>query len=305
VILVLRALGLGDLLTAVPALRALRAHFNRPLTLAAPVALAPLVGLIGVVDVHLVVDRLDMRVWRPPAPEVAVNLHGRGPQSHWCLAAARPGALLGFDLPAGPRWRADEHEVTRWCRLLQWYGVPSDPGDLDLKAPPAAGAPAGATVVHPGAKAALRRWPPARFAEVAAALARDGHLVYVTSNPAERGLAHEVARAAGLAPSRVLDTSLGTLAALVARARLVVSGDTGIAHLATAYRTPSVVLFGPMPPALWGPPPDRPQHVALWHGTTASPGDAPGPDPHPALLRITVAEVLAAARMAQSYVGKP
>jgi hypothetical protein len=43
-------------------------------------------------------------------------------------------------------------------------------------------------------------------------------------------------------------TDVGALAALVAHARLVICGDTGVAHLATAYGNRSVLLFGPMPP---------------------------------------------------------
>lgn len=80
----------------------------------------------------------------------------------------------------------------------------------------------------------------------------------------------------GLAPDAVLAgrTDLGDLAALVAHARLVVSGDTGVAHLATGYGTASVVLFGPVAPARWGPPPDRPWHRVLWHGD-GGPGDRP------------------------------
>jgi ADP-heptose:LPS heptosyltransferase len=78
------------------------------------------------------------------------------------------------------------------------------------------------------------------------------------------------------------------LAAVVAAARVVVSGDTGVAHLATAYRRPSVVLFGPVSPTLWGPPP-RPQHVVLWHGDGT--GDPWGTELDPALARITVDEV--------------
>jgi ADP-heptose:LPS heptosyltransferase len=81
----------------------------------------------------------------------------------------------------------------------------------------------------------------------------------------------------------------------VAHARLLISGDTGIGHLATAYGTPSVVLFGPMSPSRWGPPPGRSYHRAIWHGTRAERGDLPGPDVHPALLLISVAEVLSAA----------
>jgi len=300
-VLVLRALGVGDLATAVPALRGLKAAAGRrPVVLAAPAWLAPLVRLTGAVDRHLPVAGLAPVRWPVPPGCLAVNLHGRGPQSHRLLRAAEPATLYGFACPAaghrhGPAWRRDEHEVRRWCRLLGWYGVAADPGDLSLLPPPAAPVPGGAVVVHPGAKAPQRRWPAARFAAVARELAGYGHQVVVTGSLGEAGLARRVARRAGLPPAAVLAgrTGLGELAALVAHASLVVSGDTGIAHLATAYRTPSVVLFGPVPPEWWGPPP-RPQHRALWRPVAAAP-PAGGAGPHPALRAISVAEVVTAA----------
>jgi ADP-heptose:LPS heptosyltransferase len=84
---------------------------------------------------------------------------------------------------------------------------------------------------------------------------------------------------------------LGGLAALVASARLVVSGDTGIAHLASAYATPSVVLFGPTSPARWGPPAKAPSTV-IWRGVT---GDPHGRQVDPGLLDIGSDDVLEAA----------
>jgi ADP-heptose:LPS heptosyltransferase len=71
----------------------------------------------------------------------------------------------------------------------------------------------------------------------------------------------------------------------------VLSADTGIAHLATALGTPSVVLFGPTSPARWGPPADRPQHRALWAGRH---GDPNGATPDPGLLRLEPRDVLEA-----------
>lgn len=305
-ILVLRALGIGDLATAVPALRGLRAAFaGRPLVLAAPAWLAPLVDLVGCVDRLLPVDGLDPYRWPIPAPQLAVNLHGRGPRSHRLLRGAAPRRLYAFRCgaaghPDGPPWRADEHEVRRWCRLLRWYGVPTDPAGLDLRRPERAGVPAAVTIVHPGGKEPRRRWPPERFAAVAAELARAGHRVVLTGSAAERGLASWVAERADLPAGAVLAgrLDLAELAGLVAGARLVVSADTGVAHLATAYRTPSVVLFGPVRPRHWGPPPDRP-----WHRALAGPAPTPAPDgeppgTHPALAAIGVADVLAAAEQA-------
>ncbi|MEU0552126.1 glycosyltransferase family 9 protein [Micromonospora sp. NPDC005979] len=300
-ILVLRALGVGDLVTAVPALRALRAAYpDHELALAAPGGLAPLVDLVGGVDELVDTTGLDGPLRPGRAPEVAVNLHGRGPQSHRLLAAARPGRLVAFanadaGFGDGPRWRDDEHEVDRWCRLLSWYDIPTDRRDLSLRRPEPAGLPVGATLLHPGSNVPAKRWPAERFAALARALRERGHRVLVTGSADERGLAERVAEAADLPPAAVLAgrTDLGALAALVADARLVVSGDTGVAHLATAYGTASVVLFGPVPPAAWGPPPDRPRHRALWVGK----GDWPrwdGVGSHPTLTALPLDEVLAA-----------
>ncbi|MFD2766062.1 glycosyltransferase family 9 protein [Micromonospora eburnea] len=310
-ILVLRALGVGDLATAAPALRGLRAGFpGRELVLAAPAWLAPLVDLVGAVDRVLPTDGLaDRATWSVPPPEVAVNLHGRGPRSHRMLAATRPGRLLAFahpdaGPPDGPAWDDDEHEVRRWCRLLHWYGLPADPGDLALRRPSAPGFPAGATVLHPGSKIPAKRWPAERFAALARSLAAQGHRVVLTGSADERDLARRVARAAGLPPDAVLAgrTDLAALAALVADARLVVSGDTGVAHLATGYGVASVVLFGPVPPAHWGPPADRPRHRVLGaaHRVPLDRDRAGGA--HPGLAAIPVDEVLAAVDEAERAV---
>jgi ADP-heptose:LPS heptosyltransferase len=155
-----------------------------------------------------------------------------------------------------------------------------------LQLPPVA-VPEAVTVLHPGAAAPARRWPASRFATLAAALAGQGHRVVVTGGPAERPLARAVASEAGV--PALLDLSLVELLSLVGRARLVVCGDTGLAHVASNYRTPSVLLFGPVSPALWGPPADGP-HRVLWHGDGT--GDPHGQQVDPALLAITVAQVL-------------
>ncbi|MEV1328777.1 glycosyltransferase family 9 protein [Micromonospora costi] len=300
-ILVLRALGVGDLATGVPALRALRAaHPAEPLVLAAPASLAPLVALVGGVD--RLVDTPDPASVRlpGPAPRLAVNLHGRGPQSHRALAALGSGRLLAFandevGFAGGPEWDEDEHEVDRWCRLLVSYGIRADRRDLALRRPPESGMPVGVTVLHPGSKITAKRWPADRFAALARGLAERGHRVVLTGTAGERGLAARVAAAAGLPTEAVLAgrTGLGELAALVADARVVVSGDTGVAHLATGYGTPSVVLFGPVPPDRWGPPPDRPRHRVIWAGSRDWPR-WDGVGSHPSLLALGVEEVSAA-----------
>ncbi|MDL5200098.1 glycosyltransferase family 9 protein [Streptomyces sp. ALI-76-A] len=301
-LLVLRALGLGDLLAGVPALRALRRGFpDHELVLAAPEQLAPVAAATGAVDRLLpasapgraVPRRLD---WTGPPPDIAVDLHGNGPPSHRLLRSLRPGRLLAFahpDTPEidGPAWYAEEHERDRWCRFLEAYGIPADASDLRLPRPPEPSPAPGAIVLHPGAGAPSRCWPVDRYASVATTLRARGHRVVVTGGADEGDLVARLAKEAGLPDTDVFGGGLpfGRLSALVADARAVVSGDTGIAHLAVAHAAPSVTLFGPVPPSRWGPP-DHPRHRVLWH---------PGPDgdPHglctdPVLLRIRPEDVL-------------
>lgn len=281
----LRALGLGDLLTAVPALRGLRARFpHAEITLAAPGWLADAVDRIDAV--HRLLPTEELGPIDFPRPDLAVNLHGKGPQSVERLLATTPRGLLTYLGPeqvtgwhraekaAVAGWPDDRHEVLRWCDLLQAKGVRCDPDDFRL--PPARGR-TGRIVIHPGASTGARRWPVDRYAAVARQL---GPEVVVTAGPAE----HDLARQVG---ADVVTGSLAQLLDLVATARLVICGDTGVAHVATAYRTPSVLLFGPVPPRQWGP--RHGPHRVLWHGRT---GDTFAAEPDPGLLAITVEEVL-------------
>ena len=290
---VLRALGLGDLLTAVPALRGVRRAFDGRVLLCAPGALAPLARLSGAVDE--VVDTAPLAAVPVHAADLAVNLHGSGPQSTRLLRASGPGRLVAYGVTSA--WREDEHERERWARLVTEAGMPADPDDLDLAAPDVAPLAAGAVLVHPGAAYGCRRWPAPRWAVVARRLARRGERVLVTGSAAEVPLARQVAAEAGLPDDAAVAgrTGLLELAALVAAARLVLSGDTGTAHRATAYARPSVVLFGPAPPARWRPPACRSQHQVLWSGRT---GPLFADEPDPGLLETAPDDVLSAAEAA-------
>ncbi|MGI8537151.1 MAG: glycosyltransferase family 9 protein [Mycobacteriales bacterium] len=287
-IVVLRALGLGDLLTAVPALRALRrAHPAARITLVGPAPLAALLPA-GLVD--------EARDTAPLAPldadlvgaDLGVNLHGRGPQSTDLLRATAPRRLVSFGVTS--TWWTDEHEVYRWCRLLTESGMAADPGELDLEVPDAEPLARDAILVHPGAAQVSRRWPVQRWAEVARRLTVAGP-VLITGSTGERGLAEQVTAAAGLPPEACVagNTDVRGLASLVGHARLLISADTGVAHLATALRTPSVVLFGPTSPRLWGPPSERLRHRVLWAGRT---GDNFADRVDPGLLELTSDQVV-------------
>ncbi|MBO0872689.1 MAG: glycosyltransferase family 9 protein [Pseudonocardia sp.] len=299
VLLALRALGLGDLLVAVPALRGLRAAFPDHYTLLAmPPWLHPLCELIGGWEPV----SLAGLTREPPGPhwvdaglDVAVNLHGNGAQSAALLDSMAPKRRIGHRRPGwpGPEWVPELPERWRWCRLLAAHGIAADESDFRLPAPGVPAAPERAIVVHPGAAYGAKRWPVERFAKVAAAYRAGGHSVVITGSAGERELAERLARLTGPGPEVLAGrTGLVGLAALVASARLVVSGDTGVAHLAFAYGTPSVTLYGPVEPWRWAPPPGGPHRAP--HGLNPR-GDPFADDPDPALLEVSVAEVLAEA----------
>ena len=308
-VLVLRALGLGDLYAAVAALRGIRRRWDTAdIALAVDPVLGALMVAHGLADRVVPTEGLTTPPWDDPPPDVAVNLHGSGPQSHLALAQLAPVQLVAFRCaPArfvdGPEWEADEHEVDRWCRLVTSAGGACSAADLRLHPPearpgsPLEGLPDAPVVVHPGAAAGSRRWPADRWAAVARSVAEEGRPVVVTGGPAELDACRTVAEAHPQVTDLCGRLDLHDLAVLIGGARLLLSGDTGVAHLATAYGTPSVLLFGPTPPSQWGPRIDSHLHRVLWRpAPNDPPGDPLGHTTDVRLGRIGIEDVLAEAR---------
>lgn len=303
-IAVLRALKLGDLLCATPALRALRRRF--------PAAEITLIGLPWAEDLVRrlpALDRLAAFPGYPGIPEaeappartaafldaarayhydLAIQMHGDGNVSNGFVDALGAPVTLGYRrldddrLTLGLPYVADEPEVIRWLRLVGLLGAPvvdrrlafpvtsAETGraeDVLRDAPPGDGPLVG---LHPGASDPHRRWPAARFAALATAVhERWRARLVLTGGAGERDLTDEIA-------SRVpaLDlagrTSLGDLAAVIGRLDLLVTNDTGASHLAAAAGTRSVVIFGSTSPRQWAPL-DLDRHFAVDARTFASP----------------------------------
>lgn len=161
-----------------------------------------------------------------------------------CLTAAHP--------------RLPVHGAARYFALL---GMPAPerirytfPVTAEEQARAAAWSAAAPVVLAPGSTRVNKQWPEAHWSALARALAGRAPLLVVGTD-GERELCSRIALSSG-GRSLAGETTLGELAALLARAHLLVSGDSGTMHLACAVGTPRIVaLFGPTDPASSGPPP--------------------------------------------------
>lgn len=231
-------------------------------------------GLMGSLSPRYWVNWLrKIILWRKESFDVIIDM--RGDLRHLLLfgAAARPRILLGFARTGGAALLSSQvpyepqmHEIKKKLALLKPLGVnelsPKPriwvlPEEMEVARrrirdclgdaePPI-------ILMDPGAKP-VQQWPLDRFAQVARAISSEiGKPVLVSAGPAYATLARDLVRLAGpktACLSGRLD--LRELIAQVAACDLVVSCDTGIAHIAGAVGTPAVTLFGPtVPERFW------------------------------------------------------
>ena len=154
-------------------------------------------------------------------------------------------------------------------------------------------------ILHPGANWFHKRWAPERFAALGDRLAGDRLQIVITGGPDDCALAESIVQRMHQ-PAAVLagHTSFRQLGACLEQAQLVVSNDTGVAHIAAALARPLVALYGPTSPALTGPLSDPGRTTVLHHpGCCPSiPCYSPDRPPHAGMDSITVDEAYEAAK---------
>lgn len=291
---VFRALVLGDMLCAVPALRALRHAWPR-----AEITLIGLPWAQVLAERLPEVDRFIAFPGHPALPEQApdaaawpafvaharearfdllLQMHGSGRITNPLVAELDAKRCAGFHEPGTPApdpqlftaWPQQGHETLRLLRLTDHLGVPrqgthlSFPLREDERRAAAAAWPRPFACIHPGAQLRSRRWLPERFAAIGDLLAAQGLDVLVTGTAGEADIAQAVVSAMR-APATSLagKTTLWSLGALIERARLLVCNDTGVSHVAAALHTPSVVVSLGADVARWAPL-DHSLHHVLW-----------------------------------------
>ena len=280
-ILIVRIGSLGDVIHGLPAAAALRERFpDAQIDWLSDPRYVELLALVPVVNRVLPVDTrrsgamlATVRELRRARYDAAIDLQGLL-KSALLARASAARRTLGFSArhlrePAA-RWFYTEahdpgearHVIDRNLALAAALGAgpPRIPFPLQVPSSVVADRLASAAgvdgfaLLNPGAAWPNKRWPPARFGALAASL-RDRYAMrsQVLWGPGEEALAAAVAAASAGAADVVPATTIRDLVAIAARARLMVSGDTGPLHVAGAVGTPIVALFGPTWPERNGP----------------------------------------------------
>ncbi|MBI1299228.1 LPS biosynthesis glycosyltransferase [bacterium] len=288
-IAVFRALQLGDLLCAVPAVRALRAAYPQAH-----------IALIGLPWAQAFVDRFDLYFDEfisfpgfpglPEQPFVAektmqffadmqarnfdliIQMQGNGNINNPLLTMCGAKSYAGFYREGNYRPHPDcfmeyptgGHEIYCHLSLMNFLAIPSqgehlefplNEDDYNAAAQLDLGLEAGGYVcIHPGARAKVRHWDTANFARLGDFCAEAGYRVVLTGVDSERHLTRAVADAM---THDALDlagqTTLGAVGVLIQQSRLLISNDTGVSHVAAALRHPSVVISLSHDQERWSP----------------------------------------------------
>jgi lipopolysaccharide heptosyltransferase I len=279
--LIVRLGALGDVVHAIPAAAALRNAFpDARIDWLVEARHRAIVELVTAIDRVFLVEGPTLSAWtraiaqlRATKYDLAIDLQGLL-KSAVLARASGATRVVGFSI-----WHLREktarpfysdvgaaeggHVIAKNLRLLEAVGVHDTTIAFPLATPPSAalsalyaqiGADAPFALVNPGAAWPNKRWPPDRFGDLAAFLHETCAIKPVVLwGPGEELLAHAVVAASGGRALLAPPTTVTDLVALSRAAALVVSGDTGPLHIATAVGTPTVSLFGPTDPQRNGP----------------------------------------------------
>ena len=292
---------LGDLLCAIPAIRALKGTYPQAeITLiglpwaegfvkrfsAYFSAFIPFPGAPGLQEQPFQAERfIDyLKVVHQEKFDLLIQLHGNGCITNTIAAMAGSRQMAGYYLPGNYQpnkelfmpYPDDLPEIKRHLELMQFLGVPSMGEALEFPVFPEEKMdfktlcnnyhlqPQEYVCVHPGARDARRWWAPQKFAKVANEIAKKGYKIVFTGTPREREIVETVLQHMDFpAVNLTGKTGLGVLALLIQNAKMLLSNDTGVSHIATAVKTPSVVIFLTSDPKRWAPLNKALHHIIL------------------------------------------
>jgi hypothetical protein len=267
--LVIHPGALGDVLQAVPALRALRRE--GPVVFAGQPRLGALLRGMGLVDTALSFDGFGLEALftaETAPPSLVARLAGFHRVISWFGArdkvyARQLGAIARASVIATP---VGDDRIPVWRHLLATIGASSAdlarclPADSwrdqarrmlrELGAEPERPL----LVAHPGAGGRWKRWPAETAARVIADLGRSADVqVSIHQGPADGEVVDDLYRRLDARALRLVEPDLSLLAGILDLAAAYIGGDSGVSHLAAAVGAPAVILFPPSTRERWAP----------------------------------------------------
>jgi predicted lipopolysaccharide heptosyltransferase III len=298
-ILLLQLKRIGDLILTTPAIAALRERFpEAEMTMVVSGECADLLPAISGVD-RILMARRNLR-------DLAAFLSVAGKKFDYCIDFTRNDRSAFLALLSKARKRIvsyrvrdrsksrarlytdfvnvrmrDVHTIDYNLSLVEPLGIGGVSSSLHLQLPQWAYEKADAlrrnrnvnkpyVVLHPGSARQEKLWEPGRWAQVIERFGQNNDLDLILTSGASK---HEQTHIAAIKnETKIIDlsgkTDLLTLAALISKARLLVTVDSAPMHLAAATHTPQVILFGPTNPFHWRP---RESRALILHGKTPGP----------------------------------
>ncbi|MBV9241850.1 MAG: glycosyltransferase family 9 protein [Acidobacteria bacterium] len=295
-ILVVKLRSIGDTVLSTPSLIALRRHAPQAeIDILLEDWVAPVLdGFEGVNVISMgssTMDRLAAaRQLRRRGYDVAFNLHGgttstflawaSGARHRFGNADYQYSFLYNHKLssPVDFWGREKLHSAEQQLALIGHAGVPVDDlpktklevvdaalASIETRLSEYATDPRSSlALIHPStAFTATKQWPAEKFACVAEALANKGLSVIAISSKQESQVLDALKNAAGVPITAFDDLSLPEISALASKARIFIGNDSGIAHIAAAVQTPTVVIFGSSNRTHWRPWTDAPNQIVF------------------------------------------
>jgi len=313
--LIIRPGGIGDAVLLAPVIRQLKVKYpNIQITILAERRNAGVFAQIPSVDLLYCYDR-PAEFWHAVCGKYDVVIDTE--QWHRLSAVVARLAIapikIGFDTNERRRmfthvlpYSHDDYEVDSFLRLLQplgldhvkergslpWLKVSGEAEkEVSGRLEPVVRGPF--ITLFPGASIPERRWGADRFKAVAAELAQKGYGIVVVGGALDLADAQTIAGESDL--NLAGKTSLAETAAVLARSALLVSGDSGVLHIAVGLGIPTVSLFGPGRALKWAPRGEH--HIVINKGLPCSPCTTFGTTPPcpcnaRCMQEITVAEVV-------------
>jgi heptosyltransferase-2 len=280
-ILIVPYMWIGDFVRGHTVVRVLKQRWpNRPVDVLATSLCAPLVDYMPGVRAGLICDLPRSRLALGKQRALAARFRERGYRTALVLPrtwkAALAPALAGIPERIGfvgearfgllNQWRWGEKALPRFIDKNAALALPSGsplpaewpvpelrvPADETVRWRQANGLGTGpAVALAPGSVGASKRWT--SYPEAARLLAGQGLEVWVVGGPSEKALAAEIVATGGNRVRDLTGTDLRNGILAMAAARLAISNDSGLMHIAAALGTPTMGIFGPTSPYHWAP----------------------------------------------------